>query len=81
MTQKDYDHVLNMGKIAEKQIIDCIAQVYKGDTTRLHRQLFIPVDAHILDSYIEVIYCNDVEVASLEVSGRSVCIMPIGYRG
>jgi len=78
MTTKDYQHVLKTSALVEKQVIRLISQVC--DISKVRRQLFIPVDCYVLDRYIEVVWLGNVEVMTIEVSGRTASLMPLGYR-
>ncbi len=80
MISEDYEKVLSTSKHVEKEILRCISQVYKGDIANINRKLFIPCGVAVIDRYIEAVYVDGQEIATLEISGRAIDIMRIGYR-
>lgn len=83
MISKDYAFVLERAKYIESEIVKelwKLVEQYNYPAGYIGSKLFIEPGAHILDRYIEAIYLDDIEVLTLEISGRALAVMPVGYR-
>ena len=83
MISKDYAFVLERAKFVEPEIVKILWNVmddYNYPSGNIEHRIFIMPDAHILDRYIEATFLDGKEILTLEIAGRAVGIMPIGYR-
>ncbi len=83
MISKDYAFVLDRSKFIEPELIKITWELmdkHNYPSGKIEQKLFITPDAHILDRYIEATFLDNVEIATFEISGRAVSVMPIGYR-
>lgn len=83
MISQDYRSVLKMANMVEEEIVkECwkVMEKYNYPAGLIEHKLFITPGAATLERYIEATYIDGVEVLTLEISGRSVSVMDVGYR-
>lgn len=83
MISKDYAFVLERAKFVEPEIVKIISQIMDADkypAGKIERKLFVTPGAYILDRYIEAVFLDKKEILTLEIAGRAVGVMLIGYR-
>ncbi len=83
MISKDYDALLKASKFVEDDIVkECwkVMDKYNYPSGIVEHKLFIIPGYSVIDRYIEATYIDGIEVLTIEVSGRSIAVMNIGYR-
>lgn len=83
MLTQDYKAILDKSKFVEPKMVDHawkIMDVLGYPSGTIEWKLFITPGAHIIDRYIEACYVDGVEVFTLQVSGRMIDVVPVGYR-
>ena len=83
MLSQDYNYVLEKAKFIEPEIVkECwrVMEQYNYPAGVIEHRLIITPGAHIIDRYIDATFLDGVEILTLEISGRALCVLPPGSR-
>ena len=83
MTTKAYEFVNQCEKFIEPKIVEHmwkLMEQYNYPAGKIEQRYFIEYDAHVIGRYIESTYLDGVEICTLQISGRMMDVMPVGYR-
>lgn len=83
MLTQDYKTVLEKSKFVETKMVEHAWKAMdqlQYPAGNIEWKLSITPGAHIIDRYIEACYVDGVEVYTLQINGRMIDPVPVGYR-